>query len=298
MSTITLNQINNHKIRPVKIKQDPRPIKGADIFPDLYCTMFAVAYTDGGKTTMIHNIVPKIIGKHTKVIIFASTVYSDDLWIDLRKKLEKKDIEVEVHDSLKDHEGNHLENLVKDLVAEAKEREELEGMKDEEEEPKPTTDDILNAMRRANGLEDYINQDDDEGTKPRKSKYQSPEYLIIMDDLSDELRSPYIATLLKKSRHFHIRLIISSQYLKDLMPSSRLQVKSWALFRGMPDSLLEDLHRSLGMKLPLEVFAALYKKSTEISKDHSKHFLYFMQRRNEYRRDFTHKWIIPHQLFE
>ena len=47
--------------------------------------------------------------------------------------------------------------------------------------------------------------------KHKKCEYQAPEYIIIFDDLSSELKSQSLLTLLRKNRHFKTKLIISSQ---------------------------------------------------------------------------------------
>lgn len=297
MPTITLEQVNNHKIKPIQVKTDTRPVKASEIYPDLYGNMFFIAKTRTGKTTVIHNIVPKMIGKKTKVIIFASTAYNDDLWISLRKQLAKKDIDVEVFTSIKDENGNHLKDLVTELTDEAKEREEAEGL-DKEEEHIPTTEELLNEFRKQNGIEKHMDRyDPDEEVKPKKEKYQTPNRLIIFDDLSEELRSPYIAVLLKFARHFFCRILLSSQYLKDLQPSARMQIRGWILFNGLSVELLHDLHQSISVPMPFDVFYDLYKKSTADTSNSKKNFFYFLPYHFDFRRNLTHRWKIPKELF-
>ena len=50
----------------------------------------------------------------------------------------------------------------------------------------------------------------EEPKKQRKSKYRAP-------DLSTELKSRSLLALLKKNRHYRSKLIISSQWLHDLL---------------------------------------------------------------------------------
>jgi hypothetical protein len=290
MPQITLKQINHHKIQPVQIKTDPRPVKGAEIFPELYGNMFLIAHTNTGKTTILYNIIPKMIGKKTKIIVFAATAYSDDIWIALRKKLERMGNEVEIYTSIKDAEGNHLSNLTDQLTEEAKEREEQE----EEEEVHVTPADILENLRKKQ-VDDYM---DDPDERPKKERFRYPEYLIIFDDMSKELRNPDIAVLLKQCRHFHIRTIISSQYLKDLAPSSRQQIKGWCVFKGISERVIEELHESIGLKMPFEVFYELYKKSTADTASNKKNFFYFIPGKHDFRRNLNERWQIPPSLIE
>ena len=73
----------------------------------------------------------------------------------------------------------------------------------------------------------FIRLGDDEETekenKKRKPKYLAPDYILVFDDVSNELKARSIANLLKKNRHLKIKTIISSQYPNDLLPESRKQ---------------------------------------------------------------------------
>ena len=78
--------------------------------------------------------------------------------------------------------------------------------------------------------------DEDENEEPKKkkkkSKYLAPEYMIIFDDLSSELKSRSLLSLMKFNRHFKAKLIISSQYLNDLLPESRKQIDLWLISKA------------------------------------------------------------------
>ena len=73
------------------------------------------------------------------------------------------------------------------------------------------------------------------GKKEKKSKYLTPEYIIIFDDLSSELKSKSLLSLLKFNRHFKAKLIISSQWLHDLLPESRKQIDLFLIFKGFSE---------------------------------------------------------------
>jgi flagellar biosynthesis GTPase FlhF len=95
--SIVLKQLNRCEIKPIKVKLDPRPVKGADIFPDLYGNLFLVAPTNTGKTTLLAYMLMKMVGKKTRVIVFCSTFYNDPLWGEIENMLAKKGIGVEVY---------------------------------------------------------------------------------------------------------------------------------------------------------------------------------------------------------
>ena len=69
--------------------------------------------------------------------------------------------------------------------------------------------------------------------KERKDRFQTPEYIFILDDLSDEMGSASVTALLKKNRHFRCKVILSSQYPNDLSKSARKQIDIWILFKSL-----------------------------------------------------------------
>ena len=51
---ITLKKISNHVVNPIEVnKVDPDKIKGYDLIPKLYCTIFICAKKESGKTNTI-----------------------------------------------------------------------------------------------------------------------------------------------------------------------------------------------------------------------------------------------------
>src|SRR3954464_2715806 len=84
----------------------------------------------------------------------------------------------------------------------------------------------------------------------KKSKHQAPEYIIVFDDLSSELKSPSLLSLLKWNRHYKSKLIISSQWLHDLLPESRKQLDLFLIFKGFPKEKLALIHRDCDSAVP------------------------------------------------
>lgn len=86
--------------------------------------------------------------------------------------------------------------------------------------------------------------------------------VFIFDDVSNELYNKHIAQLLKTNRHYLAKVILSSQYVQDLAPSSRKQIDYWLLFGGHSVDKLEIIHRDCDTRLPFKKFVELYKKIT------------------------------------
>jgi hypothetical protein len=192
-----------------------------------------------------------------------------------------------------------LSNLIEDLKQEAKEEEENQksGGSQENDEPEiDQCDDILQRLTNMHlssigrGAEIKQPDDDERVTKKKKhkSKYLAPEYMIIFDDLSSELKSRSLLSLLKFNRHFKSKLIISSQWLHDLLPESRKQIDLFLIFKGFPEDKLALIYKDCDSSVPFDVFFKIYKKSTK--RPHS--FMYIDTRSDEFRRNFDSKFII------
>ena len=90
-------------------------------------------------------------------------------------------------------------------------------------------------------------------------------YLLIFDDLSEELRrDKTIQQLCKKSRHFDCRVILSSQYLNDIDPATMRQMMYGILFSGHGEDKLRIIHRNLDLSFcPFDIFERIYKAVTK-----------------------------------
>jgi hypothetical protein len=246
------------KVIPSKTPQDLRPVRGYKLFPEINANIFACAKKKSGKTVTIRHILRKCCGKDTKIIVFCATLYKDPTWIAIQEWAEAKGLVFIGHESIKDEDGvDQLELLVKELQAKA-----------EGDEPQEKS---------------LLDSDSEDEEPQKKEKYQSPEYIFILDDLSTELKSNSIPRLLKVNRHFKSKTIISSQWLNDLHPMSRKQQDYFILFRGHPQKKLEEIHRDASISIPLEDFWKVYKFATE--KPFS--FLYVDCTTGEFRRNFN-----------
>jgi hypothetical protein len=259
--SFAVKKLNNEVVDKVPLLETPdtRPIKGESLFPEIYANVFLCARKKSGKTSTIYKILKKCCGKKTKVIVFCSTVNKDTSWATIRAWCDHKDIPFVAHTSLKNDDGvDELALLVQELS------------EDQEQEPKkpPKT---------------FLDSDSEEEEEEKPPKYRAPEYIIILDDLSTELKSKSITSLLKKNRHFRSKILISSQHLNDLLPEGRKQLDYFILFRGHPLKKIEEIHRDADISIPLDEFYRVYKFATE--EPYS--FLYVDCTTGEFRRNFN-----------
>src|SRR6185312_2225399 len=109
---------------------------------------------------------------------------------------------------------------------------------------------------------DEIKEQKPKVPKKKKSKYVPLDWIIILDDLSTELKSKSIVSLLKKNRHFRCKILVSTQYLNDLAPESRKQIDYWLIFKAQPREKLEVIYKDADLAVPFETFVKLYEAAT------------------------------------
>ena len=258
--SFAIKQINNEVVRavPLLTEKDTRPIKGAQLFPEMNANIFLCAKKKSGKTSTIFKILQKCCGPSTKIFVFCATLYKDKSWLAIQQWAEKKKIVFIWHTSLKDDSGvDKLEELVNVLQAKV----------DTEDEAPPN----------------MLDSSSDEDDEPARPKYQTPEYIFILDDLSTELKSPTVGRLLKVNRHFLAKTLISSQWLNDLQPGSRKQMDYFILFRGHMPKELEEIYKDANLAITLEQFISVYKFATEQPFS----FLYIDTTLGQFRRNFN-----------
>lgn len=273
---LKLKQISDKVVKPIpKECIDKSKIIGSDVFSNPYGNIMTVASTNSGKTCAVFQILKSVTKpKYTKIIIIASTIYNDQNYSYIEKYLKENKYKYEMHTSIYDEETqeNRLLNLLNELKQEAEERKYAEETNDD---PEPTK---------------YIVVDEDiekqENKKERKPKKIAQKYLIILDDLSDELRKDKsLGILTKKSRHFQIRLIVSTQYLLDIDPMTRKQMYYALLFGGLGDDKIHTIYKDMDLSwLPYEKFKAIYEAVTE----KKYRFLFIDRQSKELRLNFTH----------
>ncbi len=250
-------KINNLKViaAPKWGGEDTRPFRGEDLFKFGFKNHFLSAKTFSGKTSNIYFILKRIMCRKTKLIIFASKVNHDPTWLFMIPYFRKKGIDVEVHTSI--YEGKR--NILREMVA----KWDLEinaEVPDETKKPDP----VKVLKQKGQGIIDAILQHNmppevtGAGKKEKKSKYQERKYVMVLDDLSDELKDPAITSLLKSARHLHMDVFISSQYYKDIIKGARSNIAYYLLYGGIPEDVLEVMYKDAGLSIEYPEFLKLY----------------------------------------
>ncbi len=296
--SVKLKQINQQYVTAIPIPdEDKRPIKGYDICEEVYANIFLCAKKKSGKTSALFKIMKECSNKSTVLIVFCSTAYKDKNWIQIRKYFKKKKMDIRVYTSIYEDGEDQLSNLIEDLKADAKDEEDAKEAKEDEEpeEELDRCDDILKRLTNMHlcsiGRGHEVpeeEREDHKKKKKKKDKYLAPEYIIIFDDLSSELQSRSLLSLMKFNRHFKSKLIISSQWLHDLLPESRKQLDLFLIFKGFPEDKMKLIYKDCDSGIPFDTFYDIYKKATK--RPHS--FMYIDTRADEFRRNFDCKFIL------
>ena len=304
MSKVKLRQINKQFVSAISIpNEDTRPVKGFDICEEPYANIFLCARKKSGKTSAVFKIIKECSDRKTIIVIFCSTAYKDKNWIQMRKYFIKKGMDVRVYTSIYEDGEDQLANLIDDLKQTAKDEgdsdsdsdEDLVDGNDDVNLPMSGCDDILNRLTRmynhsqgqTNIYKGYHKEPKEKEKKEKKSKYLAPEYMIIFDDLSSELKAKSLTSLMKFNRHFKAKLIVSSQWLHDLGPESRKQIDLFLIFKGFSIEKIALIYKDCDSAIPFETFYKIYKKATE--KPHS--FMYICTTSDEIRRNFDCQFI-------
>jgi hypothetical protein len=210
------------------------------------------------------------------VIIFCSTLYKDASYKKMTEFLDNNKIKWEGYTSLFDDDGsNKLEELVNKLSNDAKDQ---NKKKDEKKEDKKSIQSMI--------IENSESEEDE--TPKKKKKFIAPEYFIILDDLSNELKDSTLTKLLKQNRHFKSRIILSSQYLNDLAPQARRQIDLLILFQKLPEKKLKEIHKDFDISVNYEQFNTIYKDATK----EKFNFLYLDLNTNDFRKNLNIKYEI------
>lgn len=270
---VSLKQINDEKVKPTKFQfggTDDRPIKGASLFDEIYSNIFLLGKKKSGKSTVINKIIRSCSTRETTVIVIASTVDKDNEYKAMKYYCETKGILFQGYTSMNEDGVNVLEALITKLQREAVE---------DEDEPE--------VKQKGLGLFEY---EDDNETKSKKIKYRAPEYIIVLDDISTELRNPILVKLMKMNRHFKSKIVISSQYCNDLLPAQLRQLDYCLVFKNETEDKLFKLHRDLDLAVDISTFLKLYYNATS----EKYNFFYIDVRLEKYRRNFSHEYKLSH----
>jgi hypothetical protein len=281
--SISLRKVNNREVRPIQEKKivDKRPFLGGDIVPYLYGTMLCLARKRSGKTRLMFELAKLLVGRKTMIIAFVGTLHQDAIWENIQEYFEEKGNPFKGYTSFYDTEGNDiLERLMAVLDKQALKKKE----KRKAQEKENRVEKVIIGVNEP--------EQEDEDDEPR-GKYQEPEILFIFDDLSMELRSPQFVYFMKNMRHYKPKIIIGTQYIHDLEPSSLENIDIWMIFKGISEDKLEEIYIKTGITdISFENVLKVYRNAT--AEKYS--FLYLDVGNEVFRKKLTHEYTLPKTL--
>lgn len=271
MKTVKLNSI---KIKPlITHTSNPDDVLGGKMFVDPFSNCGIIAKKKSGKTTILYHILNKVCrgGKFpTNVIIFCSTVHKDDTYKLIIENLKKKGCNVSTYTHFIDKGENIVEGLLEELANPV-----VASDSDEEKKPTPPM------------LKFEAEENDEKTRKPQKPKKIGAEYVMVFDDLGNDMRSKTITQLSKVLRHYKMRTFFLQQNLYDLDSPCRKQLDYLLLFRNFNEEKLKNIYESVDLSIPFEKFVEIYSFATR----EPYHFLYIDVRNEQFRENFD-KMII------
>lgn len=269
-----VKKINNNIIKPIQLPSDVTQImKTFPLFGNInYPNVGIVAKKNSGKTTVLFNILKESASKRTTIIIFSTTIHNDPSWKSIIKYFEKKSINIITYTSIVDNGVNQLEELVQHLMK-VKEDEDNEGGEEEHSLIDPCIY-IPNCQAK---------EEEKKEKKPRKEKLPAPEYIVCLDDISNELHNKSVEFLMKRNRHMRIMPIISTQHLNDLNKASRINLDIILLFGGLPEEKLRVIHSEGDLACEFSEFKQLYDFATKDKYN----FFYVNLRNGTFRKNFN-----------
>jgi len=255
--TLVVEKVNKMKVKPVVDRPANVEWRGDKILPKIVGVTFFAAKTESGKSTVIANLIPKIIGQETKCFLFVGTQSWDPVYEYIMQYFDENEIQYEIFD----------------------------GVVTEEE------DEETGQNVRVNNLESIIKELNKAGKgEPLKmGGKRYPRNLFLLDDVSSELKSKSVAKLFKQGRHFEAPIFVSSQ---DIIDIGKLvnQVQQILIWGGQSKERLEYIHRHMGLDgyIDFHIFEELYHIIT--SKPYN---FMFVTRRGEIRANFDERVDVP-----
>lgn len=258
-----------------KDAEDAKPLLGAELIGEKYCSIFLCARTKSGKTTALYHLLKNTVDRRTQIYIFCGSLQVDPAWRAIIDMLEKKKCKVVKFNGIIEKGRNVLKGVVDRLGAEDEKREERRRAKEKGWKPP----DIIKVDNPDPGSDD-----EDEATKASRSKWDVPERVFVIDDVSrKELRDKEVCTALKKIRHYKARVFISGHNVVHMEPDAFEQLYLACVFKGFSAGYVEKLYERLpSCTIDKRQLQLLYETVTE--EPHS--FLSIYQWSGEFRKNF------------
>lgn len=271
------SKINNFKVADLTQTGNGnvvKPHKYAKLFPNQWFNMYICSKKRSGKTNLIYNILKQIVDrKKTFIFIYCSTVDKDETYIKLVEYFKSIGVNIFTNTSILNEDPDNCEFSLETVVSMMAQKQEQDQADDDEELIEEKCIIKLNDTKKKRRV------------KPKPIIH---DYVIILDDLSNETRNKEVSTLMKKNRHFRSRIIISSQYANDLAPDALKQVDYFLLLGGHSDDKLELIYKHGDSSLELVEFIDLYRNATAKKYD----FLYYDTANESYRKNFDEEYRV------
>lgn len=259
-----LEKINNYQVQLPKVGSGKEiKWKGKNLFDVQFWNFAIIGKKKSGKTSLIYTLIKDFSTKKTIVLFFVSTFHKDNTYKVIRDYLDEKKIIFQAFTELK---TDGIDNVQCFLEAN---KGEPESDSDSDEEIK-TSASAERALRACNfGIVEK------KESKKTKKKFE-PEYILVFDDLSDELQSKTISALCKKNRHFRCKVILSTQSVKDIISRTIAQMDYVALFKHLNEESIQTIYERLEPNISFKEFLVMYKDVTSAErKDGLNNFLLF-----------------------
>lgn len=108
--------------------------------------------------------------------------------------------------------------------------------------------------------------------------------------MGNTIRTKSFDNFMKKSRHYHVKVIISSQDWMDCPLAARKQIKQFLIFNGVGEDRLETIYKNMDCRLPYEQLKELFSEATTVTNKNKKPFLFAIPCNNDYRISFDKKF--------
>lgn len=249
-----IKKVNNVQVEIPPIQINKKKYKGDDLFDVQYFCMALLGKRKSGKTTVVYTLLKKFVTKKTIVVFFVPTFNKDKTYEPIRKYLDKKKIVYESYSSPEEDGVNIIETFM----------EVNNGFKEGKEAPKEQEKPKIENPCKFESEEELK-------SKKRKRKEEPPEYFLIFDDMSGYLRQPSISKLIKNSRHFRTKIVLSTQSVSDIHPHIFGQMDYIAIFKNFNEQSLDFLYEKLQLHMTEEQFKKLYHfvTSQKFGKDYN-----------------------------
>ncbi len=276
--------INNIKVKPVVQTggEKPERIRGGDLFSE-YCNIAIIGPKRHGKSTLIYNIAEHVCYKNN-VLIFSPTVYNDPTYKKMIEMLtKKKKCNVLAYDHFYDSETglNRIAEL-KELLTEKNKEKEIVKKIEKLEERLP----ICNFGQPPKKVEEVVKEIEKKEPKPKGPL--TAEYVIIYDDLGNDLRDASLYQFLIKNYHYKTKNILAVHNSTNLLPGAWNNLNYLLCLGNIPEEKFLTIQGNADIQYKGEnknnrILYDVYKEATEKQYD----FLYINRDTGELRHNFN-----------